>query len=296
MVVTLFPAAADTGMTHARIGSPSRWTVHAPHCARPQPKCGLFSARSLRRAYRSGMFGSTSTETGLPSTTNLIVAMIPPWWDARSCLGRAARREGTRADSTLAESASPQCSARRALRPGSSVATRQSLGSAEAPNDSVVALGVRDGNPLEPVVLGAAERLRRRIDDPLADPRQSALLIGNSGHPLLVPVHGEHAEVPPRDRACGHLRGIELLEDLQSVDFRLPGRAPIASGRKDAESQGGCDCEASDHPASLLASGPRWGCSAHCGLGRGGSTIPSHPTPLGDEPCCLPSVSGPARR
>src|SRR5262245_59659357 len=33
-----------------------------------------------------------------------------------------------------------------------------------------------------------------------------------------------------------------------------------------------------------------------CGRSRGGSTIPSHPTPLGDEPCCLPSVSGPARR
>ena len=50
MVVTVFPAAAETGITHERTGSPLRWTVHAPHWARPQPKCGLFSFRSSRSA------------------------------------------------------------------------------------------------------------------------------------------------------------------------------------------------------------------------------------------------------
>src|ERR1700693_5277929 len=46
-VVTLVPAAADTGSEHDRVGAPSTWTVHAPHCARPQPKCGLLSPSSV---------------------------------------------------------------------------------------------------------------------------------------------------------------------------------------------------------------------------------------------------------
>ena len=47
-VVTLVPAAADTGSEHDRVGARSTWTVHAPHCASPQPKCGLLSPSSLR--------------------------------------------------------------------------------------------------------------------------------------------------------------------------------------------------------------------------------------------------------
>ena len=43
-------AAADTGITHERTGSPLRCTVQAPHWASPQPKCGLFNPRSLRSA------------------------------------------------------------------------------------------------------------------------------------------------------------------------------------------------------------------------------------------------------
>ena len=43
-------AAADTGVTQERTGWPSRCTVQAPHCASPQPKCGLFRPRSLRSA------------------------------------------------------------------------------------------------------------------------------------------------------------------------------------------------------------------------------------------------------
>src|SRR5258708_17220703 len=77
-VVTFFPATAESGITHERIGSPSRCTVHAPHCASPQPKCGLLILRSLRKAYRSGMFGSALTVTVLPSTANLMLAMEPP--------------------------------------------------------------------------------------------------------------------------------------------------------------------------------------------------------------------------
>src|SRR6516165_3773388 len=47
-VVTLVPAAADTGNEQDRVGAPSTWTVQAPHCASPQPKCGLLSPSSLR--------------------------------------------------------------------------------------------------------------------------------------------------------------------------------------------------------------------------------------------------------
>ena len=37
-VVTLVPAAAETGTEQDRVGAPSRCTVQAPHCASPQPK------------------------------------------------------------------------------------------------------------------------------------------------------------------------------------------------------------------------------------------------------------------
>ena len=50
MVTTLPSPTDDTGVTQERIGWPSRCTVQAPHCATPQPKCGLFSPMSLRSA------------------------------------------------------------------------------------------------------------------------------------------------------------------------------------------------------------------------------------------------------
>src|SRR5688500_12511933 len=37
IVVTALPAADDAGVTQDRIGSPFRWTVHAPHCDKPHP-------------------------------------------------------------------------------------------------------------------------------------------------------------------------------------------------------------------------------------------------------------------
>ena len=41
--------AADTGVTHERMGLPPTRTVHAPHCPSPQPNFGPFSLRSFRR-------------------------------------------------------------------------------------------------------------------------------------------------------------------------------------------------------------------------------------------------------
>src|SRR5262245_7055585 len=86
MVVTALPCTAESGITQERTGSPSRCTVQAPHCASPQPKWGLLSLRLLRRAYKSGMFGSALTDTGLPSTTNLTVAMVAPRGAMRAVL------------------------------------------------------------------------------------------------------------------------------------------------------------------------------------------------------------------
>src|SRR6266850_3773710 len=37
MVVIFLPSAAEIGVTHERVGRPSRCTVHAPHSAMPQP-------------------------------------------------------------------------------------------------------------------------------------------------------------------------------------------------------------------------------------------------------------------
>jgi hypothetical protein len=37
MVITDFPATELTGVMHERMGSPSRSTVQAPHCAMPHP-------------------------------------------------------------------------------------------------------------------------------------------------------------------------------------------------------------------------------------------------------------------
>ena len=46
-VTTLSPW--DTGSVHERIARPSTRTVHAPHCARPQPNFTPVSRRWLRR-------------------------------------------------------------------------------------------------------------------------------------------------------------------------------------------------------------------------------------------------------
>src|ERR1019366_957737 len=45
IVVTLCPSAFDIAVTQERIGTPSRSTVQAPHCARPQPNFGPFNLR-----------------------------------------------------------------------------------------------------------------------------------------------------------------------------------------------------------------------------------------------------------
>ena len=66
MVTSLVTAAA--GVMHERIATPLIRTVHAPHCASPQPNRGPRRFRSLRSTYRRGVAGSTSTSWVAPLT------------------------------------------------------------------------------------------------------------------------------------------------------------------------------------------------------------------------------------
>src|ERR1700733_5467943 len=70
MVVTLRPATIDSGATHDRMGLPSRWTVHAPQSAIPQPNLVPGSPATSRTAHSRGMLGSASSVVELPLSTN----------------------------------------------------------------------------------------------------------------------------------------------------------------------------------------------------------------------------------
>src|SRR5208282_1446032 len=72
IVVTFFPTARDTGVTHERTASPSRCTVQAPHCAIPQPYFVPVRCRFSRKTHSSGIWGSTSTVDRFPFTTSVI--------------------------------------------------------------------------------------------------------------------------------------------------------------------------------------------------------------------------------
>src|SRR3989441_5976761 len=75
IVVTRFPAAAATGITHDRTAVPSRCTVQAPHCAMPHPNFVPVRPRLSRSTHRSGVSGATSTDWRLPLTVKTIGGM-----------------------------------------------------------------------------------------------------------------------------------------------------------------------------------------------------------------------------
>src|SRR2546427_7743519 len=77
MVVIFFPAAAATGVTHERIGCPSRCTVHAPHSAIPQPNFVPVKPTTSRSAHRMGMSVGTSTVWSLPLMLRVIMVVHP---------------------------------------------------------------------------------------------------------------------------------------------------------------------------------------------------------------------------
>src|SRR6187549_297277 len=77
MVVTRLPRTADTGVTQARVATPSTCTVQAPHWATPQPYLVPVRPTCSRMTHRSGVFGSTSTFWDLPLTTRRIIRRSP---------------------------------------------------------------------------------------------------------------------------------------------------------------------------------------------------------------------------
>src|SRR5579862_4608786 len=68
IVVSFLPTTYDSGVTHARISSPSRSTAQEPHCAMPQPSRGPVSFSSFRSTYRTGVSGEAETACSTPFT------------------------------------------------------------------------------------------------------------------------------------------------------------------------------------------------------------------------------------
>src|ERR1019366_181775 len=78
MVVIFLPATAEMGVTHARTGWPSMWTVQAPHSDMPHPNLVPVIPSESRRTQSSGMAETASTDCGLPFKVNLTAGTAYP--------------------------------------------------------------------------------------------------------------------------------------------------------------------------------------------------------------------------
>src|SRR5437016_4822345 len=85
MVVMACPTAAPTGITHDRLGMPSRCTVQAPQSATPQPNLVPFMPSRSRKTHSKGMSGDASTLCDLP----LIFRVTMAWLNASTGPGSA---------------------------------------------------------------------------------------------------------------------------------------------------------------------------------------------------------------
>src|SRR4026207_266099 len=65
------------GVTHDRVGVPFTCTVHAPHCATPQPNLVPVSPSSSRTTQSSGASPGCSECASLPLTVNLTIVFPP---------------------------------------------------------------------------------------------------------------------------------------------------------------------------------------------------------------------------
>src|SRR5579862_5698759 len=74
MVVMFLPTTELAGVTHERIGAPSRWTVHAPHAEMPQPNFVPVRPMTSRSTQRSGMSVGTSTLCACPLMVSVITS------------------------------------------------------------------------------------------------------------------------------------------------------------------------------------------------------------------------------
>src|SRR5512143_3303615 len=73
MVVIFLPTAADAAVRHARVATPSRCTVQAPHCPRPQPNFVPVKPSVSRSTQSNGISGLTSTSRRVPLTSREIM-------------------------------------------------------------------------------------------------------------------------------------------------------------------------------------------------------------------------------
>ena len=72
IVVTDFPAKAETGVMHDLIGWPFRWTVQAPHSPEPHPNLVPVSFRCSRSTHSNVVSGCGSSLVSEPFNLNSI--------------------------------------------------------------------------------------------------------------------------------------------------------------------------------------------------------------------------------
>src|SRR2546427_12924057 len=77
MVVIFLPSAAATGSTQERTAAPSTCTVHAPHCAMPQPYLVPVRPTCSRIAHSRGVLGLTLTSSVLPLIVKRAMSSLP---------------------------------------------------------------------------------------------------------------------------------------------------------------------------------------------------------------------------
>src|SRR5215471_17342052 len=78
MVVTFLFPTPETAVPQERTATPSRCTVQAPHCCRPQPNFVPVRPIASRITHSSGVSGLTSTSYCLPFTVNEIIGRSSP--------------------------------------------------------------------------------------------------------------------------------------------------------------------------------------------------------------------------
>src|SRR4030095_2219323 len=125
MVVTFWPLARATGVTHERTASPLRCTVQQPHTAMPHPYFVPVRPRWSRRTHKIGVVGSTSTVVGAPFRTNEIFSMLS--------LQRLATRYGGQAppasSQLLTAAANSACGSGGGVRPSPGFHAQSTRGS-----------------------------------------------------------------------------------------------------------------------------------------------------------------------
>src|SRR5262249_31142563 len=79
MVVIAARPTLETGTWHERVASPFMCTVHAPHCATPQPYLVPVSPSASRSTQRSGVSAATSAVSRFPFTESVyFMSGAPP--------------------------------------------------------------------------------------------------------------------------------------------------------------------------------------------------------------------------